>query len=79
MFIFKAHQEPPKPNYGKVIALTAITVAAIETAAVIGIAIAKKVIDAKRKTSHIDEDFIMIPHTDDCAVHFEETDDKAEA
>ena len=78
MFIIKTEEKIVKPKYGKVIALTAITVAAVETLAIIGIATAKKIIQRKRAEAHIDEDFIMIPHTEDCSVHFEVTEEASD-
>lgn len=62
-----------KPKYGKVIALTALTVALAETAAFIGLKIAKKIADSKIEPDNSDDDFIH-PHTEDCSVEFEAED-----
>ena len=66
-----------KPKYGKVIALTAITVALAEAAAFIGLKIAKKVADSKIEPDHSDDDFIHA-RTEDCLVEFEAEKDTDE-
>ena len=65
-----------KPKYGKVIALTAITVALAEAAAFIGLGIAKKIADSKIEPDHSDDDFIHA-HTEDCLVEFEAEEDES--
>ena len=67
-----------KPKYGKVIALTALTVALAEAAAFIGLRIAKRIADSKIEPNHSDDDFIHA-NIEDCSVEFEaeETEDEA--
>lgn len=75
MFIIKKKRQIyEKPKYGKVIAITAVTVAIIEALVIAGIVIAKK-LSKKETDDHHDDDFIMIPDTEDCSVCFEETEE----
>ena len=60
-----------KPKYGKVIALTAISVAAIEGAAILGAYIAKKIHDSKIEKLIEDEGFEFIVLAEDIPVEFE--------
>ena len=66
-----------KPKYGKVIALTAISVAAIEGAAILGAYIAKKIHDSKIEKHIEDEGFELIVQAEDVSVEFE-TEENAE-
>lgn len=76
-FTFKKVEEPKKPKYGLAIALTAIGVAVVETAAVVTLAVFKRISDKKRAAQNFDGDFEVA--TDDCQIDFEpvaETEDK---
>ena len=59
-----------KPKYGKVIALTAVGVAAIEGAAFLGIYIAKKIHDSKIEKQIEDEGFDFSVQSGDIPVEF---------
>ena len=63
-----------KPNYGKVIAITAITVAVVEAAVIAAIFIIKKVRDSKIEKPHhaYDDGFDTVPNVDEVHVEFEE-------
>ncbi len=63
--------EVQKPKYGKVIALTAIAVAAVEAAAFVGMLIAKKITDDKIEKDPYDEGFEVNTETDEIPVEFE--------
>ena len=62
-----------KPNYAKVIAITAITVAVVEAAIFAGIFIAKKIKEAKAQKNHaLDEGFETLANVDEVHIEFEE-------
>ncbi|MBQ8408130.1 MAG: hypothetical protein IJY39_04630 [Clostridia bacterium] len=63
--------KPEKPKYGKVIALTAVAVAAVEAAAILGLGIAKKIIVAKAEKQAIEEDFEITMQAGELPVEFE--------
>ncbi len=67
--LFKKTEEIKKPKYGMVIALTAVGVAAIETAAVVTLALYKKLRDKKIASQDFDADFEGAAA--DCSVDFE--------
>ncbi len=69
-FTFKRVEEPKKPKYGMVIALTAVGVAVVETAAVITLALYKKLRDKKIASQNFDTDFES--YSEDCSVDFED-------
>ena len=69
--------EVQKPKYGKVIALTAITVAAVEAAAFVGMLIAKKISDDKIEKNPYDEGFEVNSEADDIHVEFEEAPEES--
>lgn len=74
MLFFKKPEviiEVQKPKYGKVIALTAIAVAAVEAAAFVGMLIAKKIADDKIEKDIYDEGFEVATETDEIPVEFE--------
>ena len=75
MNIFKKLQTPiiirEEPKYGKVIALTAIGVAAIEAAAFLGIYIAKKIHESKIEKQIYDEGFELTMQAGELPVEFE--------
>ena len=62
-----------KPNYGKVIAITAITVAIVEAAIIAAIFIIKKVRDSKIEKMHpvMDDGFDTLTDVDEVHVEFE--------
>lgn len=62
-----------KPNYGKVIAITAVTVAVVEAAVIAAIFIIKKVRDSKIEKPHhaYDDGFDTLTHVDEVHVEFE--------
>ena len=64
--------EVQKPAYGKVIALTALAVAAVEAAAFIGLLIAKKIADEKLEKELYDEDFELAMEAGEISVEFEQ-------
>ncbi len=68
-FTFKKVEEPKKPKYGMVIALTAVGVALVETAAVATLAVYKKIRDKKIASQDFDADFEAC--SEDCTVDFE--------
>ncbi len=61
---------PPKPKYGKVIALTAVAVAAAEAAAFLGLVIAKRVADSKIEKHIYDEGFEVTMQAGEIPVNF---------
>ena len=62
-----------KPNYGKVIAITAVTVAVVEAAIIAAVFIIKKIRDSKiEKPHHLHDDgFDTLTHVDEVHVEFE--------
>ena len=62
---------PQKPKYGKVIALTAVAVAAVEAAAFLGLVIAKKIADSKIEKHIYDEGFEITMQAGEIPVDFE--------
>ena len=66
-----------EPKYGKVIALTAIGVAAIEAAAFLGIYIAKKIHDSKIEKQIYDEGFELTMQAGEIPVEFIPEEDAA--
>ena len=60
-----------KPKYGKVVALTAIGVAAVEAAAFLGLVIAKKIHDSKIEKNVYDEGFEITLQAGELPVDFE--------
>lgn len=75
MSIFEKFKTPiiirEEPKYGKVIALTAIGVAAIEAAAFLGIYIAKKIHESKIEKQIYDEGFEFAMQAGELPVEFE--------
>ena len=77
MFEFFKKPEPviihEKPNYGKVIAITAVTVAVVEAAIIIAALIIKKARDAKLAdgANVLDDGFETIANVDEVHVEFE--------
>lgn len=77
MFNFFKKPEPiiihEKPNYGKVIAITAVTVAVVEAAVIAAIFIAKKVRDSKieKQNQPLDEGFDTLANVDEVRIEFE--------
>ena len=77
MFNFKK-PEPivitEKPNYAKVIAITAVTVAVVEAAIFAAIIIVKKIRESKIDKHHhaLDDGFETIANVDEVHVEFEE-------
>ena len=67
--------EVQKPKYGKVIALTALAVAAAEAAAFVGLLIAKKITVDKIEKQPEDEGFDVAADTDELYVEFESEDE----
>ncbi len=67
--VFKETKQQKKPKYGMVIALTALGVAAIETAAIVTLSVLKKISDSKRTAPDFDTDFDSA--IEDCTVDFE--------
>lgn len=63
--------EVQKPKYGKVIALTALAVAAVEAAAFVGLLIAKKIADDKIEKYPYDEGFEITMEAGEIPVEFE--------
>ena len=63
-----------KPNYAKVIAITAITVAVVEAAIFAAVIIAKKIKEAKTEKLHhaLDDGFETLANVDEVHVEFEE-------
>ncbi len=74
--VFKETKQQKKPKYGMVIALTALGVAAIETAAVVTLSVLKKISDSKRTAPDFDTDFDSA--TEDCTVDFEKLEETPE-
>ena len=72
---FKAPVVTEKPKYGKVIALTAIGVAAVEAAAFLGLVIAKKIHDSKIEKNVYDEGFELTMQAGELPVDFEVTEE----
>jgi len=62
---------PQKPKYGKVIALTAVAVAAAEAAAFLGLVIAKRIADSKIEKQLYDEGFEVTMQAGEIPVDFE--------
>lgn len=62
-----------KPNYGKVILITAITVALVEAAVIAAIFIIKKIKDSKIEKFHhaMDDGFDTLTDVDEVHVEFE--------
>lgn len=62
-----------KPNYAKVIAITAITVALVEAAVIAAIFIIKKIRDSKIEKFHhvMDDGFDTLTDVDEVEVEFE--------
>lgn len=60
-----------EPKYGKVIALTAIGVAAVEAAAFLGIYIAKKIHESRIEKQVYDEGFELTMQSGELPVEFE--------
>ncbi len=77
MFEFFKKPEPviihEKPNYGKVIAITAVTVAVVEAIVIFAVLIIKKARDAKLADSAntLDDGFETIANVDEVHVEFE--------
>lgn len=77
MFNFFKKPEPviihEKPNYGKVIAITAVTTALVEAAIIATIFIVKKVKESKiEKHNHaLDDGFDTLANVDEVHVEFE--------
>lgn len=61
-----------KPKYGKVIALTAIGVAAVEAAAFLGVYVAKKIHESKIEKQVYDEGFELTMQAGELPVEFED-------
>ena len=63
-----------KPNYGKVIAITAVTVAVVEAAIIAAIFIIKKIRDSKIETPHhaYDDGFDTLANVEEVRIEFEE-------
>ena len=63
-----------KPNYGKVIAITAVTVAVVEAAIIAAVVIIKKIRDSKiKKPNHAcDDGFDTLANVEDVRIEFEE-------
>ena len=71
--------EKKEPSYGKAIILTALTVAAIEMAAVIAYKVIKGAVLSKREADQeMDDDFDIRIDDGDCKVSFEASEDTAE-
>ena len=73
-FTFKKTPEAEpqkKPKYGMVIALTAVSVVVVETAMVIGAAIAKKIADQKIASQNFDDTFDSDVEHHECEIAFE--------
>ena len=62
-----------KPSYGKVIAITAVTVAVVEAAVIAAILIIKKIRDSKIEKPHhaYDDGFDTLTNVDEVHVEFE--------
>ena len=81
MFFFRKPKiiiEVRKPKYGKVIALTALTVAAVEAAAFLGMLIAKNIAEDKIEKNPYDEGFEVNTEVGEIPVEFGEETDTAE-
>lgn len=74
--VLKETKQQKKPKYGMVIALTALGVAVIETAAVVTLSVLKKISDSKRTAPDFDTDFDSV--TEDCKVDFEKLEETPE-
>lgn len=63
-----------KPNYAKVIAITAVTVAVVEAAIFAAIVIVKKIKESKIDKHHhaLDDGFETIANVDEVHIEFEE-------
>ncbi len=63
-----------KPNYGKVIAITAVTVAVVEAAIIAAVVIIKKIRDSKiKKPNHdYDDGFDTLANVEEVRIEFEE-------
>ena len=63
-----------KPNYGKVIAITAVTVAVVEAAIIAAVFIIKKIRDSKiEKPHHLHDDgFDTLTNVEEVRIEFEE-------
>ena len=66
--------EVQKPKYGKVIALTALAVAAVEAAAFVGLLVAKKIAEDKIEKQPEDEGFDVATEADELSVEFKSED-----
>ena len=75
--LLKYFTKKKEPSYAKAIILTALTVAAIEAAAVIACKVIKGVVLSKREAlQNADDDFDIRIDDGDCKVSFEASEDE---